>query len=654
MNDKRRLMEEKAAFLNRAAEVYYQGEGELISNQEYDRIYDELETLEKETGIVLSNSPTARVGYEVISGLPKERHPSPMLSLDKTKDVGELRAWLGDKTGLLSWKLDGLTIVLTYRDGRLEKAVTRGDGITGEVITNNAKVFDNIPLVIPEKSEVVVRGEAVISYDDFEEINRTFEDADARYKNPRNLCSGTVRQLNNEITAQRHVKFYAFSLAKGGPADFRNEQLRWLADQGFDTVEYVKVDAENIEESVRGFEERIVDFSLPSDGLVLIFDDIEFGRGLGATAKFPRDSIAFKWKDETRETRLGRIIWNVSRTGSINPIAVFDPVELEGTTVSRASVHNLSIVKDLKLGEGDVITVYKANMIIPQIAENLTKSGTAVPPEECPVCGSSTVIKDDNGVETLHCPNPDCPAKRIKAFTHFVSRNAMNIEGLSEATLEKFVDEGIVREFADLFRLEEHRDFIVNMEGFGVKSFDNLVAAAEKASVTTPARLLFSLGIPNIGAANAKMIARECRNKWDKIQNITEEELAAIDGIGDIMARGYVGFFKNDVNINTVNSLMEVLTIDESFEDNSEGVLSGLIFVITGKVHHFENRDAVKATVEAAGGKTASSVSARTDFLINNDINSASSKNKKAKELDIPIITEEEFLKMLEGGNSNA
>lgn len=654
MNDKRRIMEEKATFLNRAAEVYYQGEGELISNQEYDRIYDELETLEKETGIVLSNSPTARVGYEVISGLPKEQHPSPMLSLDKTKDVGELRAWLGDKTGLLSWKLDGLTIVLTYRDGMLEKAVTRGDGITGEVITNNAKVFDNIPLVIPEKSEVVVRGEAVISYDDFEEINRTFDDADARYKNPRNLCSGTVRQLNNEITAQRHVKFYAFSLAKGGSDDFRNEQFRWLADQGFDTVEYVKVNAENIEEAVRGFEERIVDFPLPSDGLVLIFDDIEYGRGLGTTAKFPRDSIAFKWKDETRETRLSRIIWNVSRTGSINPIAVFDPVDLEGTTVSRASVHNLSIVKELKLGEGDAITVYKANMIIPQIAENLTKSGTAVPPEECPVCGSSTVIKDDNGVETLHCPNPDCPAKRIKAFTHFVSRNAMNIEGLSEATLEKFVDEGIVREFADLFRLERYRDFIVNMEGFGVKSFDNLVAAAEKASVTTPARLLFSLGIPNIGAANAKMIARECRNKWDKIQNITEEELAAIDGIGDIMARGYVGFFKNDVNISIVNSLMEVLTLDESFEDNSEGVLSGLIFVITGKVHHFENRDAVKAAVEAAGGKTASSVSARTDFLINNDINSTSSKNKKAKELDIPIITEEEFLKMLEGGNSNA
>lgn len=654
MNNKRKLMEEKAAFLNRAAEIYYQGSGELISNQEYDRIYDELETLEKETGIVLSNSPTVRVGYEVISGLPKEQHMSPMLSLDKTKEISELVSWLGDKEGLLSWKLDGLTIVLTYKDGRLDKAVTRGDGITGEVITNNARVFDNIPLVIPEKGDVVVRGEAVISYEDFEEINKTLEDADARYKNPRNLCSGTVRQLNNEITAQRHVKFYAFSLAQGRDADSRHEQMEWLAAQGFDTVEYVKVDAGNVEGAVKTFEKRISDFALPSDGLVLIFDDIEYGKSLGTTAKFPRDSIAFKWKDEMRETSLIDVLWNVSRTGSINPIAIFEPVELEGTTVSRASVHNLSIVRELKLGKGDSIKVYKANMIIPQIAENITKSGTINPPDECPVCGSRTVIKDDNGVETLHCPNEECPAKRIKSFTHFVSRNAMNIEGLSEATLEKFVDEGIVREFADLFRLEQHRDFIVNMEGFGEKSFDNLVAAAKKASETTPARLLFSLGIPNIGAANARMISKECKNKWEKIQNLSEDELVAIDGIGEVMARGYVCFFHEDANIRTVDSLMEVLTIDESFEESEDGSLNGLTFVITGKVHHFANRDAVKAAVEAAGGKTASSVSAKTNYLINNDINSSSSKNKKAKELDIPIITEEDFIKMLEGGNSNA
>lgn len=654
MENKLKLMEQKVAALNEAAEIYYQGIGEKISNQEYDRLYDELEALEKETGIVLSNSPTVRVGYEVVSGLPKERHPSPMLSLDKTKEPQALRQWLGEKDGLLSWKLDGLTIVLTYEDGRLQKAVTRGDGIEGEVITGNAKVFDNIPLVIPEKGTVVVRGEAVISYSDFEEINRTLEDADARYKNPRNLCSGSVRQLNNEITARRHVRFYAFSLAQGGEAKFRHEQLEWLKTQGFETVEYVKVNAGNVESWVDSFEKRIADFPLPSDGLVLIFDDIEYGKSLGATAKFPRDAIAFKWADELKETRLVEVLWNVSRTGSVNPIAVFEPVELEGTTVTRASVHNLSIVRELGLGEGDTITVYKANMIIPQIAENLTKSGTIKPPDKCPVCGSSTVIKNDNGVETLHCPNPECAAKRIKAFTHFVSRNAMNIEGLSEATLEKFIDEGFIREFADLFRLDRYRDNIIKLEGFGEKSFDNLTAAAKKASETTPARLLFSLGVPNIGAANAKVIAGACRNSWDKIQSITEEELSSIDGIGDVMAKGYVCFFHDENNLRTIRNLLEVLTLDESFEEAGGGILEGLTFVITGKVHIFENREAVKAKIEAAGGKTASAVSSRTDYLINNDIDSSSSKNKKAKELEIPIITEEDFIKILEGGKGNA
>lgn len=657
MDDKRKLMEEKVAFLNRASRVYYQESNEIISNQEYDRLYDELEALEKETGIVLSNSPTVNVGYQVVSELPKERHPSPMLSLDKTKEISELKTWLGDKEGLLSWKLDGLTIVLTYENGRLSKAVTRGDGIEGEVITNNARVFDNIPLVIPySESPVVVRGEAVISYDDFEEINRTMADADAKYKNPRNLCSGTVRQLNNEITAGRHVRFFAFSLADGeagsGGQDaekavLRSQQLEWMVSQGFETVEYVKVTAEDIEEAVKDFEERIVDFPLPSDGLVLIFNDIEYGRSLGATAKFPRDSIAFKWKDEVKETRLEKVLWNASRTGLINPIAIFEPVELEGTTVSRASVHNLSIVRELKLGEGDEIRVYKANMIIPQIAENLTKSGSIKPPDFCPVCGSGTVVKDDNGVETLHCPDPECPAKRIKAFTHFVSRNAMNIEGLSEATLEKFVDEGMIREFADLFSLEKWRDRIVTMEGFGEKSFENLLKAAEKASHTTPERLLFSLGIPNIGVANAKMIAKECKNDWNSIMSLTEEELTAIDGIGDVMAKAYVEFFHDEDKLRVIDALLDKLDIDMSFEE-SGGRLAGLTFVITGKVKHFENRDKVKEVIEGLGGKTASSVSSKTDYLINNDINSGSSKNKKAKELGIPIITEEDFLKLTE------
>ncbi len=647
MDDKRKLMEEKVAFLNEAARVYYQESNEIISNQEYDRLYDELEALEKETGIVLSNSPTVNVGYEVVSSLPKEQHPSPMLSLDKTKDIAALREWLGDKDGIMSWKLDGLTIVLTYEDGRLTKAVTRGDGVTGEVITNNARVFDNIPVTIPYKDTVVVRGEAVISYEDFRKINDTIEDVDAKYKNPRNLCSGTVRQLNNEITAGRHVKFFAFSLAEGAAAELRQQQLEWMKSQGFETVEYVKVTAESIEDAVKDFEERIADFPLPSDGLVLVFDDIEYGRSLGSTAKFPRDSIAFKWKDEMKETHLKEILWNASRTGLINPIAVFEPVELEGTTVSRASVHNLSIVRELALGEGDEIKVYKANMIIPQIAENLTKSATVQPPGKCPVCDGITEIRSENGVETLHCPNPDCPAKRIKSFTHFVSRNAMNIEGLSEATLEKFVDEGMVREFADLFELEKWRDRIVTMEGFGEKSFENLLKAAEKAAETTPARLLFSLGIPNIGVANAKMIAKECRNDWNRICSLTEAELVEIDGVGDVMAKAYVEFFRDEEKRRIIDDLMPKLTLDQSFEESGGG-LAGLTFVITGKVHHFENRDKVKEAIERAGGKTASSVSSKTSYLINNDISSGSSKNRKAKELGVPIITEEDFLKMIQ------
>ncbi len=650
MHDKdiRKLIEEKVAFLDNAARAYYQEDREIISNQEYDRLYDEFAALEKESGIVMSNSPTVKVGYEIVSSLPKERHPSQMLSLDKTKSVDELKAWLGDKEGILSWKLDGLTIVLTYEDGRLTKAVTRGDGIEGEVITHNARVFDNIPLMIPVKAKVVVRGEAVISYEEFERINMTIGDADAKYKNPRNLCSGAVRQLNSEVAASRHVNFFAFSLAEGAEEfKFRSEQLEWLKAQGFETVDYVNVGADSVADAVSDFEDKIENFPLPSDGLVLVFNDIQYGRSLGATAKFPRDSIAFKWKDEIRPTKLTEVLWNVSRTGLINPIAVFEPVELEGTTVSRASVHNLSIVKELALGEGDTIEVYKANMIIPQIAANLTKSGTVKPPETCPVCGVSTEIHDENGVETLHCPSPECPAKKIKSFTHFVSRNAMNIEGLSEATLEKFIDEAMIREFADIFRMEKWRSRIVEMEGFGEKSFDNLLAAADKASNTTPARLLLSLGIPNIGAANAKMIANACRNNWQTIQNLTEEELVEIDGIGDIMAKAYVSFFNDEENLQVVKNLLEVLSLDESFEEASGGALADKTFVITGKVYHFENRDAVKAAIEAAGGKAASSVSSKTDYLVNNDITSGSSKNKKAKELGVPIITEEELMKML-------
>mgnify|MGYP004443413015 CR=1 FL=1 len=658
------------ALLNEAGKAYYQQDKEIMSNQEYDKLYDELVELEAKSGIVMANSPTINVGYEVVSSLPKERHPSPMLSLDKTKEVAQLEDWLGDKEGLLSWKLDGLTVVLTYEDGKLAKAVTRGDGVTGEVITSNARAFKNIPVSIPEKGQVVVRGEAVISYPDFEEIN-----TDGTYKNPRNLCSGSVRQLDSSVTADRRVRFYAFSLAAGnatggqtvgtaagggqtagGEFKLRSQQIEWMQSLGFETVENVKVTRENLGAAVRDFAEKIPDFEIPSDGLVLIYDDIEYGRSLGTTAKFPRDSIAFKWQDELADTRLVEVLWNASRTGLINPIAVFEPVELEGTTVSRASVHNVSIVEELDLGVGDTISVYKANMIIPQIAENktrgqlITEDGAArqriVPPAACPVCGSPTEIHDENGIKTLHCPNGECPAKMIKSFTHFVSRNAMNIEGLSEATLEKFVDEAIIRNFADIFRLETARDRIVTMEGFGQKSFDNLLAAAEKASHTTPARVLYALGIPNIGVANAKMIAKACRNNWAEIQGLTEEKLVTIEGIGDIMAKAYVEFFAKPENAETVAELLSVLTLDESFAE-AGSLLEGKTFVITGSLEHFENRDAAKAKIEELGGKTAGSVSKNTDYLINNDIASGSSKNKKAKELGVPIITEEDFLEMI-------
>lgn len=639
----RERIEELVRKLNEASREYYQFDREIMSNVEYDALYDELEKLEKETGIVLASSPTVKVGYQVVSSLPKENHPSPMLSLDKTKSRDELRDWLGDKEGVLSWKLDGLTVVLTYEEGRLIKALTRGDGITGEVITPNAFAFDNLPVEIPEKGRVVLRGEAVIGYEDFERINEKGE-----YKNPRNLCSGSVRQLNSEITAQRHVRFFAFALADGG-GEFirRSEQLEWLAEQGFAVVEHVQVTGGNLTEALEGFEKKIENFDLPSDGLVLIYDDIAYGRSLGATAKFPRDGIAFKWQDEIKETVLREVVWNASRTGLINPVAVFEPVELEGTTVTRASVHNLSIVEELALGEGDTIRVYKANMIIPQIESNLTRSGTVAPPEKCPVCGGDTEIRQERGVKTLHCTNEECPARRIEAFAHFVSRDALNVEGLSKATLEKLIDGGIIREFADIFTLDRHRERIEEFYGFGEKSFDNLLAAAAKASRTTPARLLYGLGIPGIGAANGKLIARTCRNSWEKIENITFDELTAVDGIGDVMARAFRSYFDDEKNRAMVARLLEVIDLDESFEDRSGGMLEGKTFVITGSLKHFENRSALKAEIEKAGGKTSGSVSGRTDYLINNDSSSGSSKNRKAAELGVPVITEEEFLEMI-------
>ena len=650
--DKTKRIRELIGTLRAAGRAYYQESREIMSNFEYDKLYDELVSLEKETGIVFANSPTQNVGYEVVSALPKERHEKPMLSLNKTKSVEELADWLGGQTGLLSWKMDGLTIVLTYQNGTLVKAVTRGNGEIGEVITANAKAFANVPLNISYQGELILRGEAIIRYSDFEKINEQIEDVDAKYKNPRNLCSGSVRQLNSEITAQRHVHFYAFSLVKADGIDFKNsrkEQFEWLKTQGFEVVEYHEVTKETLPETVKMYSEAIAENDTPSDGLVLLYDDIAYGQSLGRTAKFPRDSIAFKWADEIQETKLLYIEWSASRTGLINPVAVFEPVELEGTTVSRASVHNISIMEALELGAGDRITVYKANMIIPQIADNLTRSGVRDIPEVCPVCGGQTEVRQLNDVKSLYCTNPDCQAKKIKSFTLFTSRDALNIAGLSEATLEKFIGVGMIHEYADIFHLDRHQEEIVEMDGFGQKSYDNLIAAAEKASHTTLPRMVYGLGVAGIGLANAKMICRHFKNDFEAMRHATVEELVEIDGIGEVLAQAWTAFFSDGKNNAIVDHLLAELTFEAGDEESSEGAdeaFAGMNFVITGSLEHFKNRKELQELIERRGGKVTGSVTSKTNYLINNDVASSSSKNKKARELGVPILSEEEFLKI--------
>ncbi len=646
-----RRMKELVALLNKAGRAYYQEDREIMSNREYDELYDELCALEQETGITLADSPTIHVGYEVVSELVKEEHSSPMLSLNKTKDVEELAAWLGDQDGLLSWKMDGLTVVLTYRNGVLEKAVTRGNGEIGEVITNNARTFKNIPGRIPYTGELVVRGEAVIKYSDFARINETIEDVEAKYKNPRNLCSGTVRQLNSRITAERNVYFFAFNLVEVADVDFHNsmeERFRWLGQMGFEVVEYQRVNQASIRDAVQAFAGRIETNDFPSDGLVLLYNDIAYGRSLGTTAKYPRDSIAFKWADELAVTHLRYIEWSPSRTGLINPVAVFDPVELEGTSVSRASMHNISILESFELGVGDEISVFKANMIIPQVAENHTRSGGIEIPKHCPACGAPTEIRQVNDVRALYCTNEFCSAKKLKLFSHFVSRNAMNIDGLSEATLEKFIEEGFLEELYDIYRLEPYRMQIVVMDGFGDKSYENLQKSIEASRETTVDRLLYGLGIMNIGSATAKLICKYFRNDLDAIRHATTEELVEIEGIGQIIAESFVAYFANPENEKRIDELLKEIHFVQPEGEGQPQSFAGVNFVVTGSVNHFANRDEVKAVIEARGGKVTGSVTSKTNYLINNDVTSNSSKNKKAKELGIPIISEEEFLKMLE------
>lgn len=634
--------------LNKAAKVYYSGTDEIMSNLEYDKLYDELKALEDETGIVLAGSPTHKVGYETLSELPKEEHERPMLSLDKTKSVEELAAFAGTHKSLLSWKLDGLTVVVTYRDGELYKAVTRGNGYVGEVITPNARVFVNLPAKIPYKGELVIRGEAIITYSDFERINRSIEEDENKYKNPRNLCSGSVRQLNNRITAERNVRLIAFALIRADGVDFgnsRQKQFEWLKGQGFEVVEYKIVDETSVADAVEYFSKAITDNDFPSDGLVLLYDDIAYGESLGTTAKFPRNAIAFKWADEMAITRLKCVEWSASRTGLINPVAVFEPVELEGTTVSRASVHNVSIVRELKLGYNDEIKVYKANMIIPQIAENITGSATIEIPKVCPVCGGPTGIKKANDTESLYCLNPDCQAKHIKRFEHFVSRNALNIDGISSQTLEKFIDRGFIKNYTDLYHLNNYEDEIVGMDGFGRKSYDNIIESVEKSRTVTLDHVIYALGIGGIGLANARLVSRHCNEDPETVADITIEELMSIDGIGDVLAQSFREYFDDVNNRRLYNELLAELKLQKEVRDTSSPV-AGKTFVITGSVNHFTNRDELKAFIETLGGKTTGSVSAKTDYLINNDVTSNSSKNKKARELGISVISEEEFIKL--------
>ena len=642
-------IKELVELLNKAGKSYYSEGRELMSNYESDALYDELGRLEKETGYILSNSPTVNVGYEVLSELPKERHESPMLSLDKTKSPEALAEWLGSQKGLLSWKLDGLTIVLTYDNGQLQKAVTRGNGEVGEIITNNARVFKNVPVTIPFKGKLVLRGEAIITYSDFERINEQIPEADAKYKNPRNLCSGSVRQLNNEITAQRNVHFFAFTLVSAQDVDFdnsRQRQFEWLKDQGFSVVEYKMVTKDTILDTIEWFEKTIVTNDFPSDGLVILYDDIAYGDSLGRTAKFPRNAMAFKWTDETAETTLREIEWSASRTGLINPVAVFDPVELEGTQVSRASVHNISIVESLKLGIGDRIKVFKANMIIPQIAENLTQSGNLEIPEVCPVCGGKTQIKQVNDVKTLYCINEDCQAKHVKSFAHFVSRDALNIDGLSEATLEKFIQHGFLKNFCDLYHLEKFRDEIIALDGFGEKSYENLLTSVENSRNTTLPKFIYGLGIANVGLSNAKMIVQALGNDIEKIIHAGRQELEKIDGVGAVIADTFASYFENEKNKEEFYKLLQEMHIEKAQDNQNNQILTGKVFVITGSLEHFENRNQLKERIEQLGGRLTGSVTGKTSYLINNDSHSTSSKNKTAAKLGVPVITENEFLEM--------
>jgi DNA ligase (NAD+) len=654
--DKNQRMQELIEKLNEASKAYYGSGKEIMSNFEWDRLYDELVQLEGETGIVMANSPTVNVGElnAVLSGFEKVRHEISVKSLDKTKDVDTLAAFIGGCPGIMSWKLDGLTIVLTYDNGELVKAVTRGKNGIGELITANARHFAGVPSVIPYKGRLNVRGEALISYADFEKVNASLPEGEEPYKNPRNLAAGSVRQLDSAEVKNRKVQLIVF--ASDHMEDTHAKEFMWLQNMGFNVVSHIVVkDGSQVPVSVETFRSFMSDNPVPTDGLVLQFNETEYGRSLGETDKFPRDAIAFKWQDEEKETVVKEIFWSPARTGQITPVAVFEPVELEGTTVERASVHNVGILEQLSITPGDTITVYKANMIIPQVSGNNTMLGKAVIPETCPACGGRTEIRiGRDGSRQLYCTNQECSAKHVGRFVHAVKQDALNIVGMSEKTLEDLIDNGYLHTLADLFRLKEHAYPISQMEGYGRKSVDNMLNAVEAARHTDLQRLIYACGINLVGRTASRAICAYFGYDVVKTLNASFDELKSIEGIGDEIAGSYVEWFQNPANQEMFEDLLSeadlIVPQAPAVKEVAEGKpgIRGRVIVITGDVYQFDNRSAFKAWVEAHGGKVTGSVSRNTDYLVTNTPNSGTTKNKKAQELGVEIITEQQIIDMVE------
>ncbi len=649
MEDYKSRCKELVRRLNEASEAYYNGGEEIMSNYEWDAMFDELLSLEAETGYALPDSPTQNTGYEENNG-EREAHEFPALSLAKTKQVSELIKWAEEREVWLSWKLDGLTLVLTYDGGKLTRILTRGNGVTGTNITYLKNSIKGFPLKIKYKGHLVVRGEAVISYSDFALINDTIEDDDEKYANPRNLASGTLSLDDAEKVKERRVRFHAFTLVhlEDNIVSW-GERMEFLEKEGFMVVDREKTDAAGIADVVERWTKRVEngEMDLPVDGLVICYDDTDYAASGSVTGHHAaKAGYAFKWQDVSAFSELLYVEWSCAAS-TISPVAVFTPVQLEGTTVSRASLCNISEMERLGIGETCTLEVIKANKIIPKCIAVKEASGTFTVPEKCPVCGAQTEIRTSpkSKTRTLHCTNPDCSAKHVKKFTRFVSKTGMDIDGLSIQTMLKFMNEGFLKEFQDIYHLSEHAEEIRQMEGFGEKSCENMMKAIEKSRQANPVNFIYALCIPMMGIdAGKKIIANGGFEGF--LERLEQKKgFEDIDGIGPEKSGSALLWYENDKNRRSLEALLKEVTIEKTAEKpDTGGKCAGLTFVITGEVHHYKNRDEFKAYVEASGGKVTGSVTSKTSYLVNNDTASASSKNRKAKELGIPIISEEEFV----------